>query len=122
MDFEGEQGGLFKDSIHFATIFDTLKTLRVWALERWTRPMTLAFLMLITTMPIFVKGVLTAEDTRLAIQAGAAVSLSPTMELVSLITFQLQSVHWKRLSKPHRAVFLSFSTVALAEELMCSRL
>nr|XP_018679942.1 PREDICTED: peroxisomal (S)-2-hydroxy-acid oxidase GLO2-like [Musa acuminata subsp. malaccensis] len=28
--------------------------------------------MLITTMPIFVKGVLTAEDTRLAIQAGAA--------------------------------------------------
>ncbi|CAL9088511.1 unnamed protein product, partial [Musa textilis] len=31
--------------IHFATIFDTQNTLRVWTLERWTsRPMTLAFL------------------------------------------------------------------------------
>ncbi|CAL9088509.1 unnamed protein product [Musa textilis] len=63
-------------------------------------------------MPIFVQGVLTAEDTRLAIQAGAA----------GIITVQPQSVYLKRLSKLHRAMFLSFSMVALAEVLMCSRL
>ncbi|RRT42385.1 hypothetical protein B296_00041935, partial [Ensete ventricosum] len=100
----------------------------------------------ITTMPIFVKGVLTAEDSKHCLfYSFLFINVRPIDSSNIVFLFQMQRdlpfklvQSWSSsaslcssynqytgrgtLSKLHRPVFLSFATVAFAEELMCSRL
>ncbi|KAK2384004.1 Aldolase-type TIM barrel family protein [Trifolium repens] len=109
-NFEGmdlENYDKTKNSAHTSVVNGLYDQSLTWKDVRW--------LQTITSLPILVKGVLTAEDTRLAIQAGAAGIIVSNHGHANLIMSLQLSQLWKRLFKLQKEEFLFLWMVESAE-------